>query len=112
VEHWREQQLSKSAMFEALKVDRRTNTLADSDSIFNYYHLSPVVIPAFTRAGIMRTPARAFCLSQQGNPHGSLCKTLLKPSGCSTRHTHWLQPQHLIQTGAATIHANSVSRLR
>jgi hypothetical protein len=24
----------------------------------------------------MRTPARALCLSQQGNPHGSLCKTL------------------------------------
>jgi hypothetical protein len=55
----------------------------------------------------MRTPARALCLSQQGNPHGSLPATLRTPSGCSTWHTHWLQPHAHDSIGLAIIHTNS-----
>jgi hypothetical protein len=64
---------------------------------------------AYTRARIMRTPARALCLSQQGNPHGSLCKTLRTPSGCSTWHTHWLQQHTHDSNRRAIIHTNSVT---
>ena len=57
----------------------------------------------------MRTPARALYLSQQGNPHGSLPATLRTPSGCSTWHTHSLQPHTHDSIGRAIIHTNSVT---
>jgi hypothetical protein len=52
--------------------------------------LTETIFPriCYARARIMRTPARALCLSQLGNPHGSLCKTLRTGPEAAAHGTH------------------------